>query len=82
MPGTAILKSFRECDMVLLGMGHEPELKSTSRTKLENIFAPVFDTCSRALWPVMLQNGTTHYVEYFLFWRGAQCPHNKCGACF
>ena len=81
MSGTAILKFFRECDMVLLGLGHEPEMKSTARAKLEQL-APVFGTCSWTLWPVMMRNGTTHFVEYFLFGRGSQCPINNRGAWF
>ena len=35
--GIGILKFYRECDMVFLGLGHEPELKSTSRSRLGTV---------------------------------------------
>ena len=59
--------------MVLLGLGHEPEMKTAARAKLEHL-ALAFGTCSWTLWPVMWRTGKTHYVEYFLLGRGGQRP--------
>ncbi len=74
-PGLHILSFFQEGDAVLVGMGHEPELKNGTRARIEQACQKsAVASCTWSVLPIFQAQGGSQYVEYFLFGRGRKWP--------
>lgn len=66
----SILDAFTAADCILVGMGHEPDLKPSVTARMKQ-FNSAFDTCAWFISPVMQTSNRGGYVECFLCRRGS-----------
>lgn len=70
---TAFLEKYTTEDTIMIGLGHEADLKADTVAKLQKINEK-FDSCTWKLVPITEQTACFSYVEYILVGTGASVP--------
>ena len=75
-PGVGVLEFFTDECAAIVGLGHEPEHKAVVRSKMEQI-NKCFKKAKWEIIPVLQQQRTFNYTEYFLVGCGAKYPETS-----
>ena len=69
-----MLETFKSCHGVVVGMGHEPDLRSAVVVLLKQLRSE-FEKVVFSIVPIFQTRGHATYVEYMLCGRGSDFPH-------